>query len=76
MNDSRDVQDAESVRSGQSHIPSQPALFPPFRDPGGMPSRSVGMPSRNDRPPSIQNVTIRSGGFTNFLFKDKKWTDF
>ena len=28
MNDSRDFQDAESVRSGQSHVPSQPAFFP------------------------------------------------
>ena len=30
MNDSRDFKDAESVRSGQSHVPSQPALFPTF----------------------------------------------
>ena len=45
--------DAESVRSGLSHVPSQPALLPPFRDPGGMRSRSVGMLSRNDKPPSI-----------------------
>ena len=30
MNDSRDVKDAESVRSGLSHVPSQPALLPPF----------------------------------------------
>ena len=30
MNDSRDVQHAESVRSGQSHVTSQPAFFPPF----------------------------------------------
>ena len=36
MNDSRDVKDAESVRSGLSHVPSQPAFFPTFRDPGGM----------------------------------------
>ena len=28
MNDSRDFQDAESVRSGQSHVASQPVLFP------------------------------------------------
>ena len=41
LNDSRDFQDAESVRSGQSHVTSQPMLFPPFRDPGGMLSRSV-----------------------------------
>ena len=34
MNDSRDFKDAESVRSGPSHVPSQPALFPPCRDPG------------------------------------------
>ena len=53
MNDSRDFKDAESVRSGQSHVSSQPALLPPYRDPGGMPSRSPGMPSRNDGPPSI-----------------------
>ena len=51
MNDSRDFQDAESVRSGQSHVASQPAFFPPFRDPGGMQSRSLEMPSRNDKPP-------------------------
>ena len=47
MNDSRDFKDAESVRSGQSHVTSQPALFPHFRDPGGMLSRSLGLPSRN-----------------------------
>ena len=28
MNDSRDFNDAESVRSGLSHVPSQPALLP------------------------------------------------
>ena len=50
-NDSRDFEDAESVRSGLSHVPSQPASFPLFRDPGGMLSLSLGMPSRNDRPP-------------------------
>ena len=36
MNDSRDFKDAESVRSGLSHVPSQPALLPPYRDPGGV----------------------------------------
>ena len=53
MNDPRDFKDAESVRSGQSHVTSQPAFFPPLRDPGGMLSRSVGMPSRSDKPPDI-----------------------
>ena len=40
MNDSRDFKDAESLRSGPSHVPSQPALFPPYRDPGGLLSRN------------------------------------
>ena len=53
MNDSRDFQDAESVRSGKSHVTSQPVCFPPHPDPGGMLSRSLGMPSRNNGPPSI-----------------------
>ena len=53
MNDSRDFQDAESVRSGHSHVTSQPVFFPPFQNPGGMLSRSIGMPSRKDGPPSI-----------------------
>ena len=48
MNDSRDFKDAESVRSGLSHVPSQPALLPPYRDPGGL-------QSRNNQPPDIWN---------------------
>ena len=48
MNDSRDFQDAESVHRGHSHVTSQPVSFPPFPDPGGMLSRSMGMPSRKD----------------------------
>ena len=58
MNDSRDFRDAESV---QSHVTSQPAFFPPFRDPSGMLSRSVGMPSRNDRPPDIWDTHGTTG---------------
>ena len=42
MNDSRDFKDAESVRSGQSHVTGRPAFFPPFQNPGGMPSRNKG----------------------------------
>ena len=53
MNDSRDFQDAESVRSGQSHVASQPVFFPPHLNPGGMLSRSLGMPSRRNGPPII-----------------------
>ena len=53
MNDSRDFKDAASVRSGLSHIPSQPASLPLYRDPGGMLSRLGRKLSRNDKPPDI-----------------------
>ena len=36
MNDSKDFQDAESVRSGSSHLTSRPVSFPPHPIPGGM----------------------------------------
>ena len=53
INDSRDFQDAESVRSEHSHVTSRPVSFPPHPIPEGMLSRSIGMPSRNSGPPSI-----------------------
>ena len=55
------LEGAESVRSVLSHVTSQPALFPPFPDLGGMLSRSLGMQSRNDRPPSIWDTHGKSG---------------
>ena len=61
MNDSRDLQDAKSVRSGHSHVTSQAVSFPPHPIPGGMLSRSVRMPSRNDKPPSIWDTHGISG---------------
>ena len=61
LNDSRDFQDAESVRTGQSNVTSQPVFFPPHPIPGGMLSRSVGMPSRKDGPPSIWDTHGISG---------------
>ena len=61
MNDSRDFKDAESVRSGLSHVPSQPALLPPCRDPGGMLSGPWGMLSRSDKPPDVWNTHGISG---------------
>ena len=54
MNDSRDFKDSESVRSGPSHVPNQPALLPPCRDPGGL-------LSRNNQPPDIWNSQGTSG---------------
>ena len=61
MNDSRDFQDAESVRSGHSHIASQPVSFPPHPVLGGMQSRSFGVPSRKNGPPSIWDTHGISG---------------
>ena len=49
MNDSRDFKDAESVRSGPSHVPSQPALLPLYRDPGGLLSRNNQPPDKGVR---------------------------
>ena len=54
MNDSRDFKDAESVRSGLSHVPSQLALLPPYRDPGEV----LG---RNNQPPEIWDTHGFSG---------------
>ena len=52
MNDSRDFKDAESIRSGPSHVPSQLALLPLYRDLGGLP---------NNQPPDIWNSHGISG---------------
>ena len=56
MNDSRDFQDAESVRSGLSHVTSQPAFFPPFRDPGGMLKPFTILRKSSDMQKPIQRV--------------------
>ena len=66
MNDSRNFQVAEAVRSGPSHGPSQPALLPPYRGPGGLLSRSLGVPSRREGPPSIWDTH----GFSGNVFAD------
>ena len=58
---SSDFQDAESERSGHSHVTSQPVFFPPHPVPGGMPSRSKGMTSCRERPPSIWDTHGISG---------------
>ena len=63
MNDSRDFQDAESIRSGNSNVSSQPVPFPPHPIPGGMLSRSKGMPSRREGPPSIWDTNRISSNF-------------
>ena len=61
LQNSKDFQDAESIRSGNSHVTSRPVSFPPHPIPGGMLSRSIGMPSRREGPPSIWDTHGISG---------------
>ena len=65
MNDSRDFQDAESVRSGNSYVTSTPVSFPPHPIPGGMLSRSTGMPSRREGPPFGTRMVCRETFFAS-----------
>ena len=66
MNDSRDFQDAELVRSGHSHVTIQPVSLSPHPVPGGLRSRSQGMPSRREGPPSIWDTY----GVSGYVFTD------
>ena len=61
MSDSKEFQDAESIRSGNSHVTSRPVSFPPHPIPEGMVSRSFGMPSRREGLPSIWDTHDFSG---------------
>ena len=57
MNDSKDFQDAESVRSGNSHVTSQPGVFPkhpiPFE---GLLRPSFVSPRRKEGPPNAFGI--------------------
>ena len=61
LNDSKDFQDAESIRSGNSHVTSRPVSFPPHPIPEGMLRHSFITPSRGDGPPSIWDTHGISG---------------
>ena len=61
MNDSKDFQDAESVRSGNSHVTSQPMLFPTHPTPEGMLRPSFVSPRRKEGPPCIWDTHGTSG---------------
>ena len=61
MIDSKEFQDAESLRSGNSHVTSRPVSFPPHPIPEGMLSRSFGVPSRREGPPSIWDTHGKIG---------------
>ena len=61
MNDSKDFQDAESVRSGNSHVTSQPMSFPAHPILEGMLRPSFVSPRRKEGPPSIWDTHGISG---------------
>ena len=61
MNDSNDFQDAESIRSGNSHVTSRPVSLPPHPIPEGMLRHSFVTPSRREGPPSIWDTHGRPG---------------
>ena len=61
MNDSKDFQDAESVRSENSHVTSQPMLFPKHPAFEGMLRPSFVSPRRREGPPNIWDTSGISG---------------
>ena len=61
MKDSKDFQDAESVRSRNSHVTSRPVSFLPHPIPEGMLRHSFVTPSRREGPPSIWDTNGISG---------------
>ena len=63
MNDSKDFQDAESVRSGNSHVTSQPGVFPKHPPFVGFLRPSFVSPRRTDGPPNIWDTSGISGTF-------------
>ena len=66
MNDSKDFQDAESVRSGNSHVTSRPGLFPKHPAFEGMLRPLFVSPRRKEGPASIWDTHGISGnGFAS-----------
>ena len=72
MSDSKDFQDAESVRSGNSHVTNQPGLFPKHPVFEGMLRPSFVSPRHKEGPPDIWDTSGISGNVfcksTSFLF--------
>ena len=61
MKDSKDFQDAESVRSGNSHVTSRPVSFPRHPPFEGMLKPAFVSPCRREGPPSIWDTHGISG---------------
>ena len=61
MNDSKDFQDAESVRSGNSHVTSQPRVFPRHPPFVGMLKPAFISKRQDEEPPNIRDTSGISG---------------
>ena len=61
MNDSKDFQDAESVRSGNSHVTSQPGVFPKHHPFEGLLRPSFISRRHTDGRPNISDTSGKSG---------------
>ena len=61
MNDSKDFQNAESIRSGNSHVTSQPGIFPKHPPFQGMLRPSFISQRQTEEPPNIWDTSGISG---------------
>ena len=61
MNDSKDFQDAESVRSGNSHVTSQPGVFPEHPPFEGLLRPSFTSQRQDEEPPNAWDTSSISG---------------
>ena len=61
MNDSKDFQDAESIRSGNSHVTSQPGVFPKHPPSEGLLRPSFISQRQTEEPPNIWDTSGISG---------------
>ena len=72
MNDSKDFQDAESIRSGNSHVASPPGLFPEHPPFEGLLKLAFISQRQTEEPPNIWDTPGISGNVfcksTGFLY--------
>ena len=61
MNDSKDSQDTESIRSGNSHVTSQPGFFPKHPPFEGMLKPAFISQRQDEEPPNTWDTSGRSG---------------
>ena len=61
MNDSKDFMDAESVRSGNSHVTSPPGLFPRHPPFEGLLKPAFISQRQTEEPPNIRDTSGKSG---------------